>query len=83
MQILKLFQTQLVFPTLVLGRMPEHVSNPEKFEPERWMKQTDENNILHPFASLPYGHGPRMCLGRRFADLEMQILISKVSNQLS
>ncbi|KAK7603884.1 hypothetical protein V9T40_004157 [Parthenolecanium corni] len=70
--------TQLVFPTLVLGRMPEHVSNPEKFDPERWIKQTDENNILHPFASLPYGHGPRMCLGRRFADLEMQILISKL-----
>lgn len=25
------------------------------------------------------GYGARMCLGRRFADLEMQILLAKVS----
>lgn len=70
--------TQLVFPTLVLGRMNKYISNPEKFLPARWMKQCDTSNVLHPYASLPYGHGPRMCLGRRFADLEMQILLSKL-----
>lgn len=62
--------------------MPEFVSEPEKFYPERWMKQSASsasNNFIHPFASLPYGHGPRMCLGRRFADLEMQILVAKVT----
>jgi len=73
------FQIQLVFPTLVLGRMSKYISDPETFSPERWLKQCDTSNVIHPFASLPYGHGPRMCLGRRFADLEMQILLSKVS----
>ena len=68
----------MVFPTLVLGRMKEYVDDPETFKPDRWLKQTTEGNNLHPFASLPYGHGPRMCLGRRFADLEMQILLCKV-----
>ncbi|XP_054265135.1 probable cytochrome P450 301a1, mitochondrial [Macrosteles quadrilineatus] len=72
---------QLVFPTIVTGNMPEFVTEPEKFLPERWMKQTASNDAplhIHPFASLPYGHGPRMCLGRRFADLEMQILLAKL-----
>lgn len=62
--------------------MPEYVSDPETFRPERWMKleKGENDGYIHPFASLPYGYGARMCLGRRFADLEMQILIAKVSD---
>lgn len=79
-------QIQLVFPTIVTGNMPEYVTEPHKFYPERWIKHNatstpgcPHSHEIHPFASLPYGHGARMCLGRRFADLEMQILLSKVS----
>lgn len=74
-----LMQTQLVFPTIVTGNMEEYVTDCKQFKPERWMKQTTESSdFIHPFASLPYGHGPRMCLGRRFADLEMQVFLAKV-----
>ncbi|KRT81820.1 cytochrome P450 [Oryctes borbonicus] len=69
---------QVVFPTLVTGQMEEYVSKSNEFLPERWMKNSDENYSIHPFASLPYGHGARMCLGRRFADLEIQILLAKL-----
>lgn len=41
-------------------------------------KTMSDTDYVHPFASLPYGYGARMCLGRRFADLEMQILMAKV-----
>lgn len=61
--------------------MEEYVSEAHKFRPERWLKinQSDfSDNKLHPFASLPYGYGARMCLGRRLADLEMQILLAKL-----
>lgn len=68
---------QVVFPNLVTGTMEEYVSEPNKFMPERWMKGEGEEMNLHKFASLPYGHGSRMCLGRRFADLEMQILLGE------
>uniref|UniRef100_A0A146LD79 Putative cytochrome P450 301a1, mitochondrial n=3 Tax=Lygus hesperus TaxID=30085 RepID=A0A146LD79_LYGHE len=71
---------QLVFPSIVTGSMPEYVSDADSFKPERWMKSEkgEESSYIHPFASLPYGYGARMCLGRRFADLEMQILIAKL-----
>lgn len=69
---------QLVFPSIVTGSLPEYVSNPHIFRPERWMKENDNRDYVHPFASLPYGYGARMCLGRRFADLEMQILLAKL-----
>lgn len=55
--------------------MKEHVTESDKFYPERWLRK---DYFIHPYASLPYGHGARMCLGRRFADLEMQILLAKV-----
>ncbi|XP_067000511.2 probable cytochrome P450 301a1, mitochondrial [Anabrus simplex] len=70
---------QLVFPTIVTGNMDEYVTKATKFLPERWFKQPGDGHYqIHPFASLPYGHGARMCLGRRFADLEMQILLAKL-----
>lgn len=72
---------QVVFPTIVTGTMEDYCTNADKFKPERWLKmnQGGSGEHIHPFASLPYGYGARMCLGRRFADLEMQILLAKVS----
>ncbi|KAL6426027.1 hypothetical protein ACFW04_008960 [Cataglyphis niger] len=67
---------QVVFPTLVTGNMEDYVADSKTFKPARWFK--DDNEKLHPFASLPYGYGARMCLGRRFADLEMQVLLTKL-----
>ncbi|XP_044254761.1 probable cytochrome P450 301a1, mitochondrial [Tribolium madens] len=69
---------QVVFPTLITGSMEEFVSQPNEFIPERWMKKSASDYKIHPFASLPYGYGARMCLGRRFADLEIQVLLAKL-----
>jgi cytochrome P450 len=73
-------QVQLVFPTIVTGNMEQYVNRAAEFLPERWLKSPGDSLYrIHPFASLPYGHGARMCLGRRFADLEIQILLAKAS----
>lgn len=69
---------QVVFPNLVVGTSDEYVSEACEFRPERWIKSDDNDTNLHKFSSLPYGYGSRMCLGRRFADLEMQILLAKL-----
>ena len=57
--------------------MENYVDDAKTFKPARWLKEESEKK-LHPFASLPYGYGARMCLGRRFADLEIQVLLAKV-----
>jgi cytochrome P450 family 12 len=57
---------------------------PSKFIPERWIKTNIDpqcphaKDSAHAFAFLPFGFGSRMCVGRRFAELEMEVLITKI-----
>ena len=57
------------------GMDPRYFDEPTKFNPERW---SHDSNETHPFASLPFGFGPRMCYGRRIAELELYILITRI-----
>lgn len=41
---------------------PEYFPEPQKFNPERF---SDENRKkIPPFSYLPFGQGPRNCIGR-------------------
>lgn len=51
-----------------------------EFVPERFLKSNNKDPELkgeNPFAFLPFGFGPRMCIGRRFAELELETLVAK------
>jgi cytochrome P450 family 49 subfamily A len=66
----------------VLSNKEDYFPDPDKFIPERWIKNgKDSQRDIHRFVSLPFGYGRRTCLGRRFAEAEMAILLSKVSSK--
>lgn len=67
---------QIVFQHYAISNSSKYFSQPDQFLPERWLKGTHHRH--HSFASLPFGYGKRMCLGRRFADLELQTVLAKV-----
>ncbi len=49
--------------------------------PERWDRSLSlpgQPMVMDPFASLPFGHGRRACVGRRLAEAQMYILLQKV-----
>jgi cytochrome P450 len=53
---------------------PQHWENPESFNPERFTKA---NEKLHrPFAFLPFGAGPRGCIGGNYATLQILMILS-------
>ncbi|KAI5633533.1 cytochrome p450 domain-containing protein [Phthorimaea operculella] len=69
--------TQVIFQHYVMSNSDENFSKASEFMPERWLKRSSVQNH-HPFASLPFGFGRRMCLGRRFAELEIHTVIAKM-----
>jgi len=56
---------------------PDIYRQPDKFRPERWLRG-EEGDDIDPHANLPFGHGVRMCIGRRVAELELQTLAVQV-----
>ncbi|XP_039629836.1 cytochrome P450 3A30-like [Polypterus senegalus] len=65
--------TVCIIPAFILHRDPEHFPDPEAFKPERFSKEMKES--MDPYAFLPFGSGPRNCIGMRFALLIMKAAI--------
>ncbi|KAF2898150.1 hypothetical protein ILUMI_08020 [Ignelater luminosus] len=60
-------------PIYSLHRDSKYFPDPEKFDPERF-NDVNKQDIV-PFTYLPFGAGPRNCIGSRFALLEVKVVI--------
>lgn len=56
------------------SRSEEYFDDPLEYKPERWLRS--ESDKFNPFLSLPFGHGARMCIGRRVAEGEVYLLMA-------
>lgn len=53
---------------------PSYWETPELFDPERFTAEAEQQRP--PFVYLPFGGGPRRCIGSNFAMMVMQVVVS-------
>jgi cytochrome P450 len=63
----------------VIHRRPKWWPNPDRFDPDRF---APEREAARPrFAYIPFGGGPRGCIGNQFAMLEAQLIVAAVAQR--
>ncbi|XP_077296613.1 uncharacterized protein LOC143918549 [Arctopsyche grandis] len=55
----------ILVPIYAIHRDPQYYPDPEKFDPERF--STENKTNINPLSFLPFGVGPRNCIGSRYA----------------
>ncbi|XP_046720362.1 thromboxane-A synthase isoform X1 [Silurus meridionalis] len=63
-------------PAAFLHTDPDYWQDPEKFIPERFTPEAKASR--HPFVYMPFGAGPRSCVGMRLAQLEIRIALVNI-----
>ena len=71
--------TTVMLSPYVVHRDPGLWPDPERFDPERFAPGADR--LRHRLAYFPFGGGPRVCLGNRFAIMEGQIILAMVAQR--
>ncbi|XP_053683470.1 probable cytochrome P450 9f2 [Sabethes cyaneus] len=60
-------------PTVAIHRDPKHYPKPDKFDPERFNEEN--RSQIDAGAYLPFGVGPRNCIGSRLALMEVKLMV--------
>lgn len=64
----------VMLPIYPIQRDPQYYPNPERFDPERFSNENKDKIV--PYTYLPFGSGPRGCIGSRFALMEVKTIFS-------
>ncbi|XP_078351109.1 sterol 26-hydroxylase, mitochondrial-like [Oculina patagonica] len=74
--------TQVMILVHAMSMSEKYFDDPCTFKPERWLwdnrKPSDGGSNVDAFASLPFGFGTRMCVGRRVSELEQYLLLTRI-----
>jgi cytochrome P450 len=71
--------TQIFISQWVMHRLARYFPAPEQFLPERWTSAFEES--LPRYAYMPFGGGPRICIGNSFAMMEAQLVLATLAQR--
>jgi cytochrome P450 len=67
----------VVVSPLITHHLPEIFPEPNQFRPERWSRIKPG-----PYEYLPFGAGPRTCLGAPFANVSLRVMLAMIVQHL-
>ena len=66
----------IIIPVYSVHRDLSNYPNPEKFDPEHFSAAAKQSR--NPYTYMPFGHGPHNCIGMRFAQMEMKLVLARI-----
>ncbi|XP_077880878.1 cytochrome P450 3A9-like isoform X6 [Ictidomys tridecemlineatus] len=73
--------TNVAIPIYSLHQNSTYWPEPEKFYPERFSKKNKDS--INPYLYMPFGNGPRNCIGMRFALMNMKLALIRLLQNFS
>ena len=72
---------RLMISPFITHRLPEFWTEPEEFRPSRFAPKEAEGR--DPYAYIPFGAGPRQCIGRRMALSEATLIVASLAQHFT
>lgn len=73
--------TRVMYSIYLTHRMKAHWDEPARFNPERFAPENNRRRA--PYTYLPFGGGPRNCIGAMFGQVESKIVLARILQQYS
>uniref|UniRef100_A0A1A9WPJ2 Cytochrome P450 n=1 Tax=Glossina brevipalpis TaxID=37001 RepID=A0A1A9WPJ2_9MUSC len=68
--------TAVLISQFVIHRRGDVYPDPDKFDPDRFLPERTAQR--HYYSFIPFSAGPRSCVGRKFAMLQLKVLLSTI-----
>lgn len=73
--------TRVMYSIYLTHRMKQYWHEPARFEPERF--SAENNRQRQPYTYLPFGGGPRNCIGAAFGRIEAKLVLARILQQFN
>ena len=73
--------SRVLFSIYLTQRDPNYWPNPTQFDPTRFT--AEENRARPHYIYVPFGGGPRNCIGYAFAQVESKVVLARILQQFS
>jgi cytochrome P450 len=74
--------TLVLWSPYLAGRDADSWTEPDRFEPDRFLDLDDAQRAIADDAWVPFGRGPRMCVGFALAQMELTLIVARLAQRL-